>query len=280
MRWRRFTNVIFDCDSTLATIEGIDELAKMCGKTDEISALTDAAMNGSIDLVEVYEKRMQLLAPTREQIVALKQDYKSSTIAGAVPLLDMLDEVDINRFIVSGGLADAVVEYGVWLGFDPKSVFAVKSTYDPLAESWWSGNTEKYMASTTPDLTATVGKGYVVESQILPKSPGRTCLIGDGSSDLAAKDSVDLFICYTGVVARPNVVALADVVVPNYECLAAVTLGPETLATFTTGPHRDFAVASISSVRDHYEDKTFSFGSLELEDKFCADFERFCTQKV
>lgn len=280
VRWRSFTNVVFDCDSTLATIEGIDELARLCGKTDEIKALTDQAMNGSIDLSEVYEKRMKLLSPTKEQIVALKQAYKNSTIEGVKPLLSMLDHININRFIVSGGLADAVEEYGLWLGFKPDSVFAVKSTYDPLAGSWWTGNTDRYMVSRSPSLTATVGKGHVVESQILSTSPGRTCLIGDGSSDLAARPSIDMFICYTGVVARPSVVEAADVVVPDYGCLAAVVLGPETLATFQDGAHKEFARASIASVTRHYDEKSFTFGDSGLEEKFFSDFERFCTSTV
>ncbi len=280
MRWRSFRNVIFDCDSTLASIEGIDELAALCGKTEEIKALTDQAMNGSIDLSEVYEKRMKLLSPTKEQIVALKQAYKNTTIEGVKPLLAMLDQIDINRFIVSGGLADAVEEYGLWLGFRPESVFAVKSKYDPLAGCWWKGNTDQYMVSSSPSLTATVGKGSVVEKQILPDSPGRSCLIGDGSSDLAAKPSVDMFICYTGVVDRPSVAAKADVVVPDYGCLAAVVLGPETLASFLDGTHGEFARTSIASISRHREDESLRFGTPELEEKFFSDFERFCVSTV
>jgi hypothetical protein len=38
-------------------------------------------------------------------------------------------------------------------------------------------------------------------------------LIGDGVSDLAARNDVDLFVAYTGVVARPHVVAESDVLI-------------------------------------------------------------------
>ncbi|MCP3976613.1 MAG: hypothetical protein GY720_19175, partial [bacterium] len=41
----------------------------------------------------------------------------------------------------------------------------------------------------------------------------RSLLIGDGVSDLAARDVVDLFVGFTGVVARPHVVAESDVLV-------------------------------------------------------------------
>ena len=42
---------------------------------------------------------------------------------------------------------------------------------------------------------------------------GRSMLIGDGVSDMAARDAVDLFVGFTGVVARPHVVAAADVLI-------------------------------------------------------------------
>ena len=38
-------------------------------------------------------------------------------------------------------------------------------------------------------------------------------LIGDGVSDLAARDAVDLFVGFTGVVSRPHVVAESDVLI-------------------------------------------------------------------
>ena len=50
MRWPPYRHVIFDCDSTLTKVEGIDILAEAAGKGDEVRRLTDAAMNGEIDL--------------------------------------------------------------------------------------------------------------------------------------------------------------------------------------------------------------------------------------
>lgn len=59
-RWTSFDLIFFDCDSTLSTIEGIDELAKLKGKEGRVSILTDKAMNGDLDLSEVYGKRLKL----------------------------------------------------------------------------------------------------------------------------------------------------------------------------------------------------------------------------
>ena len=63
-----FDVICFDCDSTLSKIEGIDELAKRVGLGDELSKLTDAAMNGDVALEEVYAKRLNLIKPNRADI--------------------------------------------------------------------------------------------------------------------------------------------------------------------------------------------------------------------
>ena len=48
-----FQRVIFDCDMTLVTVEGIDELARLKGQAEYIAELTRQAMDGKIPLEEV-----------------------------------------------------------------------------------------------------------------------------------------------------------------------------------------------------------------------------------
>ena len=50
----RYPLVVFDCDSTLSTIEGVDELALRAGVGDEVARLTTAAMAGEVPLDQVY----------------------------------------------------------------------------------------------------------------------------------------------------------------------------------------------------------------------------------
>ena len=66
-------SVVFDCDSTLSAIEGIDELA--AEHADEIRGLTDAAMDGSLPLVEVYGRRLEIIRPTRQAVDDLSTLY-------------------------------------------------------------------------------------------------------------------------------------------------------------------------------------------------------------
>ena len=46
--WAPFELSILDCDSTLSTIEGIDELARWQGRTQQVAELTNRAMNGDV----------------------------------------------------------------------------------------------------------------------------------------------------------------------------------------------------------------------------------------
>jgi len=80
--WPPFEVVIFDCDSTLTTIEGIDELTGLNGRKADISALTEQAMNGTVPLETVYRHRLELLRVTRAQVRQLRSLYRKNTVRG------------------------------------------------------------------------------------------------------------------------------------------------------------------------------------------------------
>ena len=71
---------------------------------------------------------------------------------------------------------------------------------------------------------------------------GRSMLIGDGVSDLAARDAVDLFVGYTGVVGRPHVVAESDVLITGD------SLAPILLLTLTDGEIEDLSGTEYEAV--------------------------------
>ena len=123
-------------------------------------------------------------------------------------------------FIVSGGLLAAVRPFGRWLGVAHDHIRAVGLEYDELSGEWWDylqdqwdqrTDVEYFDSEDTP-LVEAEGKSAVVR-EMLGNRFGRSMLIGDGVSDLAARDVVDLFVGFTGVVARPHVVADSDVLI-------------------------------------------------------------------
>lgn len=216
--WPGFTFIFFDCDSTLSTVEGIDELARRHGKFDEIKRLTDAAMQGEVHLQSVYDRRLQLLRPTRAEIRALEQCYRKNLVPDTQAVLQALQAVHKQVFIVSGGLLSAVRPFGMWLGVPAANIRAVELHYNSLSGQWWNFERDRWgqppdveflTVKETP-LTESHGKADVVR-ELLRGRQGRALLIGDGVSDLAAAPAVDIIVGFGGVVARPKVMADAHV---------------------------------------------------------------------
>ncbi len=210
-RWFRHQHVIFDCDSTLSRIEGIDELAEIAGVTEQVKQMTDAAMAGSIALEEVYGKRLELIKPTQDDIFKLKQAYKNTATQDAQTVIQLLKDYDHDVYIVSGGLLEPVREFGISIGVPEANIRAVGVDYNQLSGQWWlNGNmaqtdwSPEYLNFHQSPLTLSEGKRTII-SELIGNKPGRSMLIGDGMSDLLAATEVDTFVGYGGVVARENV---------------------------------------------------------------------------
>ena len=209
MRWPGYQHIFFDCDSTLSTIEGIDVLARHAGKQWRIEVLTNAAMDGDLELEAVYGKRLQAIRPTRAQVQAIRHAYKSTVSEDARAVLDALKLLGHDVYIISGGLAQPVVDFGVHLGVPAERIRAVHLHYDQLSGDWWRSDDaadwkQTYLAYQEGALTISDGKADIVK-ELLGGRNGRSLLIGDGTSDLRASREVNLFVGFGGVVARPTV---------------------------------------------------------------------------
>jgi phosphoserine phosphatase len=210
--WAPFEVVIFDCDSTLCTVEGIDVLARWAGREAEIIALTRRAMDGDLPLEAIYSRRLELLNPTRVHMRRLNRLYQDSLLPDARPVLDALRQLGRQVFIVSGGLAEGVRDFGLWLGLAEDHIHAVEVEFNQLAGRWWE--TWKHPGGRNPDehylthdggpLTAGRGKADVIR-RLRRTHRGRALLVGDGISDLEAGAAVDLFVGFGGVVSRERV---------------------------------------------------------------------------
>ncbi|MDE2857527.1 MAG: HAD-IB family phosphatase [Chloroflexota bacterium] len=216
--WQSYDLIFFDCDSTLSGIEGIDELARFKGKGDRVSLLTNKAMDGELDLAEVYGKRLRAIRPTRAQLKAVEERYWETMVEDAAEVIAALHYLGKQVFIISGGLTDAVKGFGRRLGVDASRIRAVELEYNELSGQWWryhepqAQQAQTYLDFDEGPLTVSKGKSRII-SELAGDSPGRRIMIGDGASDLAAKEQVDLFIGYGGVLARDKVKAEADVFV-------------------------------------------------------------------
>jgi phosphoserine phosphatase len=237
MRWPHYEHIIFDCDSTLTTIEGIDVLAESVGKKWRVEVLTRAAMDGELDLEEIYAKRLRAVRPTRAQIRDIRRRYKQTIVEDAQALITTLQALGHQVYIISGGLAEPVAEFGVYLGVPRNHIRAVDVRYNELSGKWWqrqaqyAAGDEHYLTFDEGALTVSDGKAEIVQQLVGGKS-GRSLLIGDGSSDLLASRAVDLFVGYGGVEKRERVLNEAPAFIhsPSLAPLLALAAGPATLA--------------------------------------------------
>jgi phosphoserine phosphatase len=206
-----FQTVIFDCDSTLTAVEGIDELAR--DHREEIARLTSMAMSGALRLEEVYARRLELIRPTAAEIARVGALYVERMVPGAAETVLALREAGIHVRVLSGGLAPAVRVLTRHLDISDADVTAVE-VYFSADGSYAGFDTE------TP-LARSGGKRDWVASQGNRLAPP-VLMVGDGATDLETRPVVAAFAAYTGVVARPEVVREADVVIAGPSLTALI----------------------------------------------------------
>ena len=95
--------VAMDMDSTLVTIESIDEMGDMLGIKDRIAAITAQAMRGEIDYAESLRRRVALLAGLEEAALERICEQRMHLSPGAEALVRGCRERGIRTLLVSGG---------------------------------------------------------------------------------------------------------------------------------------------------------------------------------
>ncbi len=118
---RRLTDFrlfVTDMDSTLITIECIDEIADMQGLKAEVAEITEAAMRGELDFRESLTRRVALLQGLPED--ALRRVFKErlKLNPGAETLIAGLKKAGIVTVLVSGGFTYFTERLQKQLGFD------------------------------------------------------------------------------------------------------------------------------------------------------------------
>ena len=255
-------------------MEGIDELATEPNERETIAALTDSAMDGTVALEDVYGERLSMIQPTQHDVARVRNRYKRHVVRDARAVVAALRQAENETWIISGGLADPIMEFATWLGIDADHVRAVETEFDPFEGAWWdTGNGHEQGKARYADydkghLTRSNGKADVIRANVT--SPGRKLLVGDGVSDLAAAQAVDLFVAYAGVVDRPAVSDAAPVVITS-ETMApvlALALGPQEVKDMIGGPHDAVARACWDAI----DDGALRFNDKALGTRFSTSF--------
>lgn len=211
----RYNSVIFDVDSTLSGIEGIDWLAALRGPQMQAwsTLLTERAMKGELPIEAVYGERMSAVRPTAQEIDALGREYVERVAPGARQTLAELRRNGVRLVMVSGGLREAIIPLARELGVPESDVHAVSVYFDERGE--YAG-----FEDTSP-MTRQEGKRLTVGNMGL-KTP--TLAVGDGMTDSEMKPVVTSFAAFTGFTRRQPVIDRADFVVESFDQLRDLIL--------------------------------------------------------
>ena len=187
-----------DMDSTLITIECIDEIADYAGKKTEVAAITEAAMRGEIDWPTSLRQRVLALAGLPESTLDGVYRERLQLTPGAANLIQMAKKHNIKLLLVSGGFTFFTDKLKTRLGFD----FAFSNTLEVIG-----GKLTGRVLGTLCDAEAKAQHVRELASSLnLKKS--QIIAMGDGANDLPMMAEAGLSVAYR---AKPIVQAQASV---------------------------------------------------------------------
>jgi phosphoserine phosphatase len=186
----------FDMDSTLITIECIDEIAAHAGLKDAVAAVTASAMRGEIDFRASLVRRVALLEGL--PVDALEAVYRErlTLTPGAETLLAAARGVGAKTLLVSGGFTFFTERLRERLGLD-----ATASNVLEVANGALTGR----VLGDIVDATRKAEALAAMRARYAPDG-GLVVAIGDGANDLPMLRAADVSVAYR---AKPVVRAEA-----------------------------------------------------------------------
>jgi len=194
--------VVFDCDSTLSQIEGVDELAGLKGPAvkQAVEKQTNAAMAGEIAIKDVFKARMDVIRPSLADCQNIGKLYIKHIEPTAKETIEELQRMGFTVAILSGGFYPVIQPLADFLKIS--IIEAVPLFFNK--DGSYSGFDEEYPT------TRNGGKTEIIEALKNSLNPPKTIMVGDGISDLETKDAVNLFVGFGKFAERSTVKQKAD----------------------------------------------------------------------
>jgi len=185
-----------DMDSTLITIECVDEIGALLGRKAEIAAITEEAMRGEIPYAESLARRVALLAGLEE--AALEKVYRDTLALspGAERLIEGCRARGIRTLLVSGGFTFFTERVQARLGIDE----ALANELEVV-----DGRLSGRLRGAIVDAAAKAARFREVAARLGLSKP-QTLAVGDGANDLAMMAEAGVSVAWR---AKPRVRAAA-----------------------------------------------------------------------
>ena len=189
--------LVTDMDSTLISIECIDEIADMLGLKPQVSAITEAAMRGELDFEASLTQRVALLKGLPEEDLLRVYQQRLTLNPGAEQLIAYLKTSSIKLALVSGGFTFFTDKLKQRLGID----YTLANTLD-VVEGRLTGRVVGNIvgAQAKADLLLQL-------SEQLSLQRHQVIAMGDGANDLLMMQQAGLSVAYH---AKPTVQAQTD----------------------------------------------------------------------
>ncbi len=188
--------VCLDVDSTFVPIEAIDELANLCGKKEEVSQITEQAMQGKLDFKDSFKKRLATLSGLEVE-KARTHLSKFQPNEDVLKLIKILKQLGYKIGLVSGGFEFFVQDLKERFNLD----FAFANRAEQK-EGRFTGKSEGLIVDAER-------KSQVLSdvAEVFNCSLDQCVAIGDGANDIPMLNTAGLGIAYH---AKPTLQEVAQ----------------------------------------------------------------------
>ncbi|WP_119421079.1 phosphoserine phosphatase SerB [Desertibaculum subflavum] len=208
---RRKRLLVADMDSTIITVECLDELADFAGLKPKIAAITERAMRGELDFKAALRERVGMLTGLDESALARAYGERVHLTPGARALVGTMRKHGAYAALVSGGFTYFTARVREAAGFDQDSANTL------LIEA---GRLTGKVAEPILDSSAKLATLQQLTRE-RGLDPAETLAVGDGANDLPMLQAAGLGVAFR---AKPKVAAAAQVRIEHGDLTALLYL--------------------------------------------------------